>query len=153
MADATEPKKETVRNGLPTEPVATPARANAKSRETVRIQLPIRPPSTNVPVRSPVEQYSPPKPPANDPIAPLVVPHPPPTPSSRSAAGAPPSTCRVRPCTESASFWTKERDSAPSARARAALQAASEGRDEKDSTACCHAANCSPERVNRSGTS
>src|SRR5205814_6084618 len=56
VTDANEPKKETVRIGLPTQPATKPPRTDAKSRETVRIQLPIRPPSTKLPLGSPAEQ-------------------------------------------------------------------------------------------------
>ncbi len=45
MADSNEPKKETVRITLPP-PAAKPPGASNESRETVRINLPARPPST-----------------------------------------------------------------------------------------------------------
>ncbi len=56
MADANEPKKETVRIDLappPQPPVAKPPDSNTKSRETVRIQLPVRQPSDKAPPRTP----------------------------------------------------------------------------------------------------
>ncbi|PYJ73065.1 MAG: hypothetical protein DME75_02565 [Verrucomicrobia bacterium] len=54
MAD--EPKKETVRIELPPPPqppAAKPPNPNTKSRETVRIQLPVRQPSDTAPLRVP----------------------------------------------------------------------------------------------------
>ena len=56
MADANESKKETVRIDLappPQPPVAKPPDSNTKSRETVRIQLPVRQPSDKAPLRTP----------------------------------------------------------------------------------------------------
>jgi len=82
MDDANEPKKETVRIGLPAQPAVEPPRANAKSRETVRIQLPIRPPSTKPPLGSPAEQSPLPKPSAKDPTAAPVILQPPAQPVS-----------------------------------------------------------------------
>jgi hypothetical protein len=64
MADPTEPKKETVRIALPLQPVAKQPGTATHSRDTVRIQLPLRQPSNNAPVRSPTEPSVPPKPPA-----------------------------------------------------------------------------------------
>jgi hypothetical protein len=82
MPDANEPKQEAVRIGSTNQPATKPPHTNAKSRETVRIQLPIRPPSTKPPLRSPAEQSPLPKPAAKDPIAPPVVPQPPAAPVS-----------------------------------------------------------------------
>src|SRR5438045_3370902 len=82
VANANEPKKETVRIGLPTPPATKPPRTDAKSRETVRIQLPIRPPSTKLPLRSPAEQSPLPKSVAKDPTAAPVILQPPAQPVS-----------------------------------------------------------------------
>ena len=52
MADPNDPKKETVRIDLPP-PVAKPPDPTTKSREAVRIQLPIRQPSDTASLRPP----------------------------------------------------------------------------------------------------
>src|SRR5438094_7745053 len=53
MADPNEPKKENVADALPPQPVAKASGANTQSRDTVRIQLPPRPPLNKVPLSSP----------------------------------------------------------------------------------------------------
>jgi hypothetical protein len=72
MAEADQPKKETVRIHLPHPSVAQPSEAGVKQHETVRIQLPVR--QTGNPVPSPPQSapgnisaanfFPPPKPPA-----------------------------------------------------------------------------------------
>jgi hypothetical protein len=72
MAEADQPKKETVRIHLPHPSVAQPSEAGVKQHETVRIQLPVR--ETGNPVPSPPQSapgnisaanfFQPPKPPA-----------------------------------------------------------------------------------------
>jgi len=72
MAEADQPKKETVRIHLPHPSVAQPSEAGVKQHETVRIQLPVR--ETGSPVPSPPQSapgnissanfFPPPKPPA-----------------------------------------------------------------------------------------
>jgi len=72
MAEADQPKKETVRIHLPHPSVAQPSEAGVKQHETVRIQLPVR--ETGNPVPSPPQSapgnisaanfFPPPKPPA-----------------------------------------------------------------------------------------
>jgi hypothetical protein len=78
MADPNEPKKENSRSALPPQPVAK-ASADTRSRDTVRIQLPPRPPSNKVPLSSPTEPSAPPKPPAapSPPPPPVFSPEPP----------------------------------------------------------------------------
>src|SRR5262245_19865857 len=73
MAEPDQPKKETVRIGLPQPPVIEPPEPNVTPRETVRIQLPVRE-ARNVPVPSSPQSgpediastnfFPPPKPPA-----------------------------------------------------------------------------------------
>jgi len=72
MAEADQPKKETVRIHLPHPSVTQPSEAGVKQHETVRIQLPVR--ETGNPVPSPPQSapgnisaanfFQPPKPPA-----------------------------------------------------------------------------------------
>jgi len=79
MADPHEPKKENVGNALPPQPVAKAPDADTRSRDTVRIQLPPRPPSNKVPLSSPTEPSASPKPPAapSPPPLPVFAPEPP----------------------------------------------------------------------------
>jgi hypothetical protein len=50
MPDSNEPKKETVRIALPSQPVTKGPGVTTKSRDAVRIQLPPRQPSNNLPL-------------------------------------------------------------------------------------------------------
>ena len=72
---------------------------------------------------------------------------------ARFGAGTPSSACCGCSCAKPPSFWTEKRDGTPSAYAGAALQTTPDGPDEKDSTAYCHAAKCTPEHLNRTGAS
>ena len=93
MADSNDPKKETTRIVLPPPPAAKPPDPDTKSRETVRIQLPLREPLDKPSARSsteplatsnPVAQdvaatkfFQPPKPPSvSPPLTPSVAPAP-----------------------------------------------------------------------------
>ena len=90
MAEADQPKKETVRIHLPHPSVAQPSEAGVKQHETVRIQLPVR--EIGSPVPSPPQSapgnissanfFPPPKPPAVS--RPLSASVPPPPVSSES---------------------------------------------------------------------
>jgi hypothetical protein len=53
MADQKEPKKETVRITLPPRPAGQPAAPVARGRDTVRINMPARPPAAGMPPRPP----------------------------------------------------------------------------------------------------
>jgi hypothetical protein len=55
MADSNEPKEKTVRIDLLPESVSKPPGPDTKSRETVRIQLGLRPPADKLPPRIPTE--------------------------------------------------------------------------------------------------
>jgi hypothetical protein len=93
MADPNEPKKETVRIVLPSQSVTKEPSLTTKSRETVRIQLPLRPPSNKFPPldepstapKPPPEAVVPPQlsslPPSSSPTSPPVVSAPGPTPA------------------------------------------------------------------------
>jgi hypothetical protein len=70
---------------------------------------------------------------------------------ARFAAGTPSSACCGSSCAKPPSFWTEKRDGTRSTYAGAALQATPDGPDEEDATAYCHAANCAPEHLNRTG--
>ncbi len=74
MDDPKEPKKETVRIPLASQSVAKPPGANLQSRDAVRIQLPLRQPST--------EPSAAPKPPTKAAVLPQFFPAPPPPPVS-----------------------------------------------------------------------
>src|SRR5260370_34999026 len=73
MADPNEPKKENSGSALPPQPVVKAPDADTRSRDTVRIQLPPRPPSNKVPLSSPTEPSASPKPPAAASPTPLPV--------------------------------------------------------------------------------
>jgi hypothetical protein len=77
MADLNEPKKGTVRIGLPPQSVSKPPGPDTKSRETVRIQLAPRQPSDKLPVRAPTEPLPASKAAAQD-LSSRVFPPPPP---------------------------------------------------------------------------
>jgi hypothetical protein len=79
MADPNEPKKENSHGASPPQPVAKASDADKRKRDTVRIQLPPRPPSNRVPLSSPTEPSAPPKPPAapSPPPLPVFAPEPP----------------------------------------------------------------------------
>ncbi len=79
MADPHEPKKENAGDALPPQPVAKASSANTQSRDTVRIQLPPRPPSNKVPLSSPTAPSVSPKPPSapSPPPPPVFSPEPP----------------------------------------------------------------------------
>ena len=62
MADPQESKKENVGDALPLQPVTKASGANTQSRDTVRIQLPPRPPVNKVPLSSPTAPSVPPPP-------------------------------------------------------------------------------------------
>jgi hypothetical protein len=91
MAEPDQPKKETVRIELPHPPVTKPPESNVKSRETVRIQLPVREtgsaPVPSSPQSAPedissTDFFPPPKPPAASRPLSASVPPPPPIPPS-----------------------------------------------------------------------
>jgi hypothetical protein len=67
MADSAEPKKETVRVTLPSQPTAAPPDAPSEKRDTVRINLPTRPPVS--PSTNPAQNAPKPEPPAARPPA------------------------------------------------------------------------------------
>jgi hypothetical protein len=73
MADPNEPKEENSHGASPPQPVAKASNADTRSRDTVRIQLPPRPPSNKVPLSSPTEPSAPPKSPAASSPPPLPV--------------------------------------------------------------------------------
>lgn len=79
MADPNEPKKENSRSALPPQPVAKAPDADKRKRDTVRIQLPPRPPSNKAPLSSPTGASASPKPPAapSPPPLPVFAPEPP----------------------------------------------------------------------------
>src|SRR6266571_6367443 len=97
MADPNEPKKETVRIVLPSQSVAKEPGLTTKSRETVRIQLPLRPPSNKFP--PPEEPSTAPKPPPEAVVPPQLSPLPPPSsptsPPIVSTSGPPPAVAPV----------------------------------------------------------
>ena len=66
MADSNEPKKETTRIVLPPPPAAKPPDPDTKSRETVRIQLPLREPLDRPSGRTSTETQATSKPAAQD---------------------------------------------------------------------------------------
>ena len=95
MADPNEPKKENVADALPQQPVAKASGANTQSRDTVRIQLPPRPPLNKVPLSSPTAPSVPP-PPVFSPEPPAKVSTPEPWPgASPPVSAAPDSTFPV----------------------------------------------------------
>ena len=59
MADQKEPKKETVRITLPPRAAGQPPASTAGGRDTVRINLPARPPSPSLPLRPPTAGSAP----------------------------------------------------------------------------------------------
>ena len=89
MADPNEPKKENVADALPPQPVAKASGANTQSRDTVRIQLPPRPPLNKVPLSSPTAP-SPPPPPVFSPEPPAKVSTPEPWPGASPPVSAAP---------------------------------------------------------------
>jgi hypothetical protein len=96
MDDPKEPKKETIRIALPPQPVAKPPGTNTHSRDAVRIQLPLRQPSTqpSAAPKPPTKAAAPPQffPPAPSPVSPpepaavVSTPMPAPAPAAVSAA-------------------------------------------------------------------
>jgi hypothetical protein len=89
MADSNEPKKETVRIDLLPESVSKPPGPDTKSRETVRIQLGLRPPADKLPPRIPAEPAPVLEPAAQVLTSPEVFPRPPaPPPSSTKPSPA-----------------------------------------------------------------
>ena len=89
MADPNEQKKENVGDALPPQPVAKAPGANTQSRDTVRIQLPPRPPLNKVPLSSPTAP-SPPPPPVFSPEPPAKVSTPEPWPGAPAPFSAVP---------------------------------------------------------------
>ncbi len=89
MADPNEPEKETARIDLLPEPVAKPPDPNTKSRETVRIQLPLRKPSDKMPLSTPIGSPPASGPTAQDLISPRVFQPPPSSPVPAPAPVSP----------------------------------------------------------------
>ena len=120
MTEPNEPKKETTRIPVAPEVAEKPPEPNAKSRDTVRIQLPLR--------EAPVHIFTEPQPAVQEGGSPAILP------AATTSTGAVKRRGHAR--TRSAVVGVDKGDGAhPSSR----------GSDEKDSTACRHARGGTPQ--------
>ncbi len=126
MTEPNEPKKETTRISVAPEVAEKPPEPNTKSRDTVRIQLPLREP--------PVHILTEPQPAVQEGGSPQFFQ------AATTSTGA--VKRRGHACTRSAVVGADQRDSSHSP---------SHGSDEKDSTACHHARGGTAVSFNRYG--
>ncbi len=126
MTEPNEPKKETTRISVAPEVAEKPPETNTRSRDTVRIQLPLREP--------PVHILTEPQPAVQEGGSPQFFQPPQPPPVPLNAA--------VMPAPDLPSSGPIKRDSSHSP---------SDGSDEKDSTACHHARDGTAESFNCCG--
>ena len=128
MTEPNEPKKETTRIPVAPEVAEKPPEPNAKSRDTVRIQLPLR--------EAPVHILPEPQPAVQEGGSSAILP------AATTSTGAVKRRGHAR--TRSAVIGVDKRDSS---------HPSSHGSDEKDSTTCRHARSSTPECFNCCGGS